>query len=276
MAEDMIRQNPPRGQHAQPTGGGATGLNPRAAQMQLLSRALAHVAHDVQNHLAIIDESAGWMKDLLKIKGKHWVGRIVRLFDRDRSARLDTGPILRALDDIHEQMAQASGLNQRFSRFAHLLEEDMAIFDANRVLGEIEDVFARQVLKKELNLEMKLGTGVGPMIETDPSGFLLAASVNLDDFTEGLKSGDRVTLETEVREGRFHLSLTSTLRKDFREVPAHRGPDAHDFPQNLVERLGGQILRRSGDGTRVRTLNFPLAKSGALSFFFGDRSAKVW
>lgn len=232
-------------------------LGLRVAQLQVLGRALAHVAHDVQNHIAIISESAGLMGDLLKLKNKQRFGRIRRFFKRDQGQRVDIEPFLRGLNTIQQQVALGSTLNQRLGSFAHRLEETHSVFYGNKVLEEIQDALLRQAREKGIRLEIKLA-GEAPMIETDPPRFQLAVFGNVEQVMEGLESGDWLALEAGVREGRFEVRLTSPCGEQSGGLLRDE-PDGQDFSRDIVEDLGGQVWKQSGDGTYVTTLAFPLA-----------------
>lgn len=106
-----------------PADGEGNGPGMREAQIRVLSRTLGHVAHDIQNHLAIISESAGWMTDLVKLKNRGKLGMILSFFDRKQAQQPDIDQMLGVLNAILEQTGRASNLNQRFSKFVHLLEE---------------------------------------------------------------------------------------------------------------------------------------------------------
>jgi hypothetical protein len=105
------------------------GLDLRKGQVQILCRALAHVVHDVQNHLAIISESAGWMKDLLKDNNKGRFNMIFRFLKRNRIQRLHEEQIVNLLRAIEEQAEQASRLNRQFSGFVRSLQKEGTAVD---------------------------------------------------------------------------------------------------------------------------------------------------
>jgi len=234
---------------------GVAGL--RTAQLQVLSRAFANIAHDIQNHLAAINESAGWMEDLLKLKNKKRFGWIRRLFKGGKQRGPDIRPFLDILSTIQDQVAQGSILNQRFSNFVHRQEETRSVFSAKKALQEIQDVLSEEAKKKGVHLEIKLADSTS-MIETEPAGFQLAVFTCVEQVTEGLKSGDRLVLETEVSEGRFHVSLTSSLPTESALLPS-TASDGQDSFRDTTEQLGGQVWSQPGDGNHVTTLAFPLA-----------------
>ncbi|MBW2467508.1 MAG: hypothetical protein JRF02_09425 [Deltaproteobacteria bacterium] len=227
----------------------------RNAQLQVLSRALAHLTHDIQNHLATIYESAGWMKDLLQWKNKQRLGLVGRFFKRDRGP--DLKPFLGHLDTIQKEVEQGSTLSQRLNNFAHRQEETRSIVDGHKVLEEIQEVLLRQSGEKGVRLELEMNRDAA-MIETDPPIFQLAVFDYVEQLMEGLKSGDCLTLEAGSRDGQFQVRLTSPDPEGYhgsrREEPAGR-----DFSRDIMEALGGQVYRQTSDGKYVITLAFILA-----------------
>lgn len=235
-------------------------LSLRIAQLQALSQALAHLAHDVQNHLAIINESAGWMKDLLKLKSRQRFGWIGRFFKRRQKQLPDLEPFFNRLNMIEKHVDQASTLNQRLSSFAHCLKKNRSIFNGNKALEEIRDVLLRQARDKGICLEIKLAEE-SSMIETDPSVFQLAVFDNVQQAIEGFQSGDCLTLESEVRDGQFQVRLTGLCHDGYSSSPIEE-TDGRDFYWHIVEDMGGQIQRQSVDEKCVTTLSFALASGG--------------
>lgn len=244
----------------QRTGDVEVDLGLRIAQLQVLSRALTNVAHDIQNHLAAINESAGWMGDLLNLKNKHRFGWIGRFFKRGERHRLDTTPFFGEIDTIQKQVVHGSTSNRRLGDFAHRLEETQSVFSGNKALEEIRDVLLKEAAEKGVHIEMELADGA-PMVETDPPGFQLAVFCGVEQVMEGLESGDRLVLEADVREGRFHVRLTSSRRVESPHEPP-RGPDGQDFSRAIVQELGGQIWKQPGERNHITTLAFPLAAAG--------------
>lgn len=232
-------------------------LSLRIAQLQVLSRALAHLAHDVQNHLAIINEHAGWMKDLLKLKSRQRFGWIGRFLKRGQKQLPDLEPFFNGLNMIEKHVDQASSLNLSLSSFAHRMEKNRSIFNGNKVLEEIRDVLLRQARDKGVHLEIKLAEE-SSMIETDPADFQLAVFDNVEQIIEGFKSGDCLTLESEVRDGQFQVRLTSSCHDGY-NIPPIEETDGRNFYWHIVEDLGGQIQRRSIDEKCITTLSFALA-----------------
>ena len=185
----------------------------RNAQLQVLSRALAHLTHDVQNHLAIINESAGWIKDLMIHKNKQRLGKIGSFFKRGKQ-RAGLEPYLDRLNAIETYVNKASTITERLNSFSHGLEKNRSVFNAGKVMEEIQDVLIKQTGDKGIRLELKL-TGEPLMIETDPSGFQLALFENVKQAVEGMERGECLLLETTLKDGQFQISLTGPLPGGF-------------------------------------------------------------
>jgi two-component system NtrC family sensor kinase len=170
----------------------------RIAEAQTLGRSLAFLAHDIQNHLATINESAGWMKDLFEQKDKHGFDRITLYFKRARVP--DREELFPGLETIQKQVGQISALTKRLSSFAHRLEEKKSVIDANKVIEEVMDVLLKETREKDIHLELKQTKEVC-MIEIDPLGLQMAVFENLKSIINKLEAGARLVLETTMQDG---------------------------------------------------------------------------
>ena len=236
-----------------------SGISLRTAQLQVLSQALAHFAHDVQNHLAIINESAGWMKDLLTLNKKQKFGWIRRLSGKDQKKRNDLEPYFSDLNKIEKHVNQASVMTRNLSSFVHRLEKERSVFNSSKALEEIRDVLLRQAGDKGIRLELKLAAG-SSMIETNPAVFQLAVFGNVEKVMENLESGERLTIESGTEDGRFQVRLTGPCPGGY-NASLTEEPDEQDFYWYIIKNLGGQIQKQCDDKECVTTLSFALTRS---------------
>ena len=232
----------------------------RTAHLQVFSRTLTGIAHDLQNHLAAINESAGWMGDLLNFRNKQRFAWITRLFKRGDHHRLDIEPYSKALDTIQEEVVQGSTSIQRLGDFGDRLEGSQPVFSGNKALDEIRDALLRRAVEKGVHLEMALADEA-PMIESDWPGFQLAVFSVVEQVMGSLENGDRLVLKASVKDGQFEVRLTSISREELPHEPTGE-PDGADFLRAIIEGLGGRILKEPGKGNQITTLAFPLAGAG--------------
>jgi hypothetical protein len=219
---------------------------------------LVRLAHELKNHLATINETAGLMLDLLKMKKRQRWGWAGRLFRRRRSLSLDMAPFLTPLNTIQEEIVQAAALIQQLGRFAHRMAEARPIFEGNEALEEVQGLLLEKAGEKDIHLVMRLCKRTS-MIEIDPIGFQMAVLFNVEKVMAGLEGGRRVVLESDVREGIFQVCLSSPC-PEYSPRFGSKELDDESFYRDMLEELGGRILEQSQDDKYSITLNFPLAR----------------
>ena len=233
------------------------GLSFGAVHLNFLGQALVRLAHELKNHLATINESAGLMLDLLMMKKRQRWGWAGRLFRRGRGLSLDMAPFLTPLNTIQEEIVQAAALIQQVGRFAHRMAEAQPIFEGNEALEEIQGLLLEKAGERDIRLEMRLCKRTSTM-EIEPIGFQMAVLFNVEKVMAGLEGGRQVVLESDVREGIFQVCLSSPCP----EYPPRFGSEEHEdegFYRDIVKELGGRILEQSQKDKYSITLNFPLA-----------------
>jgi len=128
-----------------PNGDAGSELSLSEAHLDFLGRSLVHLAHDLKNHLATINESAGLMGDLLKLKQRKHSGWARKLFKRDQGPPLNIDLFFEELNAIQEEVVQGSALIQDLGNLASRLEENPSLFTGNEALAlkEMRKVIAK-------------------------------------------------------------------------------------------------------------------------------------
>lgn len=237
---------------------GKVGVGVRVAQLQVLSRGLVHLGHDMQNHLATINESAGLMLDLLQLKRKNRFDWAVRFFKKNQHPGLNKEPLVNDLTVIEKEVLEGAALIRRLGRFAHRLGETQSVFRGDEALEEIQDIVWKQAEERSMRFEMKLAE-TASMIETERIGFQVAVLWNVEEVMGTLGRGDRLALETDSGEGVFQIRITSPHPEQFSPLPPD-APAGRGLHRDILQDLGGRLSEHATDGTYVVTLAFPLAK----------------
>jgi hypothetical protein len=239
---------------------GATrdGCSLSVAHLNFLGQALVRLAHDLKNHLATMNESAGLMEDLLKMKKRQRWGWARRLFKGYRSLSLDMAPFLTPLGTIQEEIIQSSALIQQLGHFAHHMEGAQPLFEANEALEEIQGLLLEKARKKDIHLDLRLCRSTST-IETDPIEFQMAVFFVVEKVIAGLKGGRGIVLESVTRQGTFQVCLSSPCPENPPRLSSGELNDEGIF-RDMIEELGGRILEESQEDKYSITLNFPLAK----------------
>jgi hypothetical protein len=123
----------------------ASELSLSEAHLDFLGRSLVHLAHDLKNHLATINESAGLIGDLLKLKQRKHSGWARRFFKRGQGPPLNIDPFLKELNTIQEEVVQGSALFQDLGNLAQRLEKNPSLFMGNEAsaLKEMRKVITK-------------------------------------------------------------------------------------------------------------------------------------
>jgi two-component system NtrC family sensor kinase len=95
----------------------------QTSRLASLGKFAAGVAHEINNPLAIIGESAGWMKELLDMQGKDPA-------EQDREVR-------QCLADIKGEVFRCKEITQRLLGFARKYESKLGPTDVNCVMMEV-------------------------------------------------------------------------------------------------------------------------------------------
>lgn len=258
MVENATGQRPEQASPISKADEANEGLSLRMAHLNFLGRGLVRLAHDLKNHLATINESAGLMVDLLKLQQKQRSGWRGRLFPGRQTPSPDMASLLSALEGIEKEVVQGATLIQNMGRFGHRLEEPRSVFDGNKALEEILDLLSTQAGEEGIHLEVRPSETV-PLVETDPTGFQMAVMWILEEVMAYAEQGQRVVLETEVREGTVRVCLSSPCT-GYLPRSASEGACEEGVYRDRAEALGGEIWRRSDRGTYAVTLAFPLVR----------------
>jgi len=122
----------------------------------------ACVSHEIKNHLAIINEQAGLLGDLL--------------FMVEQGRSLDTARVTGLAQDISRQVSRADQAVKNLNRLAHSVDEPRCLVDLNETLGLIVSISQRIASVKGVRLEMDFPTS---SVQVESSPFFLMCIVFL-------------------------------------------------------------------------------------------------
>ncbi len=226
-----------------------------------LGKMAAGLAHEINNPLAIISESAGYAMEVMDQAGRE--------LDRDRRREVRT-----ALEDIVSEAFRGKDITQRLLGFARKVEAKIVEVDINQVAADLLKYYARILAKTG---KARLGSRFDPHlpgIRTDP-GQVQQVLINLIDnaihFTS--RSGGRIFLSTESRPGGVRIRVQDNGPgmppgvKDkifdpfFTTKPVGEGTGLGlAICYGIVKKLGGEIYVDSEEGRGATfTIELPLA-----------------
>ena len=226
-----------------------------------LGKMAAGLAHEINNPLAIISESAGYAMEVMDMAGG----------DLDQRRRQE---IRTALEDIVAEAFRGKDITQRLLGFARKVEAKIVEVDINQVAADLLKYYARILAKTgKARLTSRFDPHL-PTIRTDP-GQVQQVLINLIDnaihFTS--RSGGKISLSTEASPGGVRIRVRDNGPgmppgvKDkifdpfFTTKPVGEGTGLGlAICYGIVKKLGGEIYVDSEEGKGATfTIELPLA-----------------
>ncbi len=95
----------------------------RVSQLCFIGKILSLFTHEINNHLAILKESAGLMEDLIEFG--------------ESQSKQDSGQYLQISHSIHNQVRKTMTLLKYLNRFGHRFDHEISSFNLNESLEEL-------------------------------------------------------------------------------------------------------------------------------------------
>jgi len=226
-----------------------------------IERLAAGMAHEINNPLAIINEKAGLIQDLLKMQ--------------DTGG--ENGRMLGLLESINASVNRCGTITQRLLNFARHIDVAMQSVDLGEVIQGMVDFVSREAQNQDIDIRVRIPEEL-PAIESDPSHLQqIFLNIFSNSFAAMCDGGGRleITVEHEVPEG-----LTTVIKdngcgiaeEDLKRVfepffttKSQNGGTGLglSITHGLVQKIGGRIdvQSRVGEGTRFAVF-LPLRVEG--------------
>jgi signal transduction histidine kinase len=217
-------------------------------KMASLGRLSAGVAHEINNPLAIINEKAGLIKDLLTFTGK---------YDHDPK-------LLALIDSVLSSVERCAGITRRLLNFARRSGGRLQDIDIGAVVSEVLDFMGKEAEYRCLGIETEIPEDL-PRFRSD-LGRLQEILLNL--FTNAfaaMDDGGRMTITVRSRKRQLvEISVADTghgipqsdisrVFEPFFSTKIGKGGTGLglSITYGLIQELGGDIRVKSkvGEGT---------------------------
>ena len=192
-------------------------------KMAALGKLAAGVAHEVNNPLTLIRESAGWAKDLLE--------------DENASGMKNYGEIVDALDKIDRHVERARGVTHRLLGFGRRMEPMQDHVNLNSLVEQTLSFLENEALHRNITLVKELDPQMME-ITTDTAQMQQVILNIVDNALDGIGSDGTIT----VRTGQL-----PKVREVFVSIEDTGG----GIPEELQEKIFDPFFttKKVGDGT---------------------------
>jgi len=156
----------------------------RDSQLASLGKMLAGYSHELKNHLAIINESAGLMGDLLEMG----------IIDDEQSIQR----FKKIISVIEERINQANTMAKHMSSFAHKMDIPDSNFDVNELLNEEFAFLDRFFWIKSVSVQKKLQSEL-PAVCNNPSLLQFVIFTYIHKIVAGIEAGGEIALSSQMQ-----------------------------------------------------------------------------
>lgn len=208
--------------------------------MAFQGKIVAAATHEFQNHLAVIKEYNGLVRDLLG----------ARKPDRKTLKRCAEISL-----SIEERAVRAAQLTDTLNSFAHRGDRGKTGFRVDEALAELVTLMQREAAGRKVSLTLR---GSDPVnIISDPALVQLLVFMVASRRLESIGTGGSLVMSAAPREGGALVGIET------RPAPAAAGTAVLSGLAECLDWLGASLEEETEDGTLMTTISFssrPLAR----------------
>ena len=214
-----------------------------AEKLASLGRIAAGVAHEINNPLAIVNEKAGLIQDILEMSG-----------DSQNKEKF-----LNLTDGIIGSVNRCRAITHRLLGFARKMDVTIETMDLNESIREVKEFLGKEILFKSIRFEMNLMEGL-PKINSD-KGQIEQVFLNImKNAIDAVEEGGLVTVSTGTKdEDTVCVSIRDNgtgipddkLKQIFEPFFTTKGREKGTglglfVSYGIMKKLGGSIIVESG------------------------------
>jgi two-component system NtrC family sensor kinase len=169
----------------------AIATSEHASKMATIGRLAAGIAHEINNPLAIINEKAGLMKDILEVKG-----------DLDQNKEKFLGLI----NGIFDSVSRCRTITHSLLGFSRRIEVS-DIFDVNESIREVVGFIEKDIMYRNIKLDLDLRKE--PLKVKSAKGQLQQVLLNIiNNAVDAVEEGGLIKVSTRTKDGTIQVVIS--------------------------------------------------------------------
>ncbi len=203
----------------------------REEELAFFGAVTASISHDLNNTIAIIDQTAGLLEDLIYCS------------EGDQTVSKDQ--LQRIVDGIGKQTKRGAVVVRRLNAFAHSVDDPEGEIDINDLTRNVAALANRMADMKRARLEIQLGDAA-PKVKSNPFRVQQALYLSLKEALSRVQDGARLILSTGHQDNQAWIEVTGELS----------GEPELSYLKTLMRQLGGNTEYFLHDGKQTIRLIF--------------------
>jgi nitrogen-specific signal transduction histidine kinase len=203
------------------------------SQLSFIGKVLSVFSHEINNHLAILKESAGLIGDLIEL-GK-------------TSSRKDLKEILKITQSIKNQIEQTTYFCDKLNGFGHGMEEPLSAFNIHQSIEELMVLLRRFINQKMICLEKDFTANM-PLIYSNPLKIQFLIFCLVEKHLKRLDKNSRIIIKTVYSNDSIRITIIpkGNLIETDEEVICN-----DEIYKHIIKQLGGSISQKTADETTI-------------------------
>jgi len=213
------------------------------SQLSFIGKVLAVFSHEINNHLAILKESAGLIGDLIEL-GK-------------TSSRKELKEILKITQAIKNQIEQTTYFCNKLNGFGHGMEKPLSAFNIHKSIEELMVLLGRVMNQKIVCLEKDFAANM-PLFYSNPLKIQFLIFCLIEKHLRRLDKNSRIIIKTSYSNDSIGITI---IPKGHWIVTNEEEVICNDeICEHIIGQLGGSVSQKTGDET---TITFPVSLSSS-------------
>ena len=201
----------------------------RIEQLSFIGKVLSVFTHELNNHLAIIKESAGLIEDTLRFQKS--------------SGKYDIEEGLKVIQSIENQIGKTAWICKKLNGFGHRMDRALSTFSVNESIEELLILVHRVASQKKVTFEKDFDEDM-PQISSDPAKLQFVVFCFIDKNLKRLDKDSSLIFKTTYSGDSIRISIIP--KGDFIESE-EREICPEDISQYVIEQLDGSIIKNAED-----------------------------